>query len=218
MEIKFLGQSCFQIKGKKVTIVTDPFDPEAVGLKLPRLSAEIVTVSHHHSDHNNFSAISGTPQKSQPFVVDGPGEYEISEVRIIGITSFHDKQQGKNRGKNTIYNIELEGLRITHLGDLGHKLTEEQIEEIGSTDILLIPVGGTYTLGPEEAAEVVSQLSPSIIIPMHYQLPGLKIELLPPEKFLKVLGLENISPLPKLVIKGENLPEEKEVVILNARS
>lgn len=218
MEIKFFGHSCFQIKGKKTTVITDPFDPAFVGLKIPRLSAEIVTISHDHPDHNNFSAVSGTSRRKEPFVVDGPGEYEIDEVKIFGISSFHDGQQGKDRGKNTIYTIEMEGLRVVHLGDLGHKLTEEQVEELGMTDILLVPVGGTYTLGPEEAVEVVSQLSPSIIIPMHYRLPKLKFELLPPDDFLKALGVEKVSPLPKLTIKGENLPEEKEVVILNVRN
>ncbi|MGB9911036.1 MAG: MBL fold metallo-hydrolase [Microgenomates group bacterium] len=217
MEIQFFGHSCFRLKFKKEIVVTDPFDSQVTGLKLPKINADIVTVSHQHQDHNNFSAILGTPQRPEPFLISGPGEYEIGEIRIIGISSFHDKKKGKERGKNTIYLFESEGLRLVHLGDLGEKLTEEQLEELEGSDIVFVPVGGKYTLSPQEAKEVITQINPSIVIPMHYALPGMKFDLEKVEDFLEIMGIEKPSFLPKLIIKGENLPEEREVIVLNAR-
>ena len=169
MKITWHGQSCFKIAIKDVTLVTDPFGKD-IGLKPPHFEADIVTVSHDHHDHNNVSALRGTP-----FVVDGPGEYELKGVAISGISSFHDNKEGQERGKNTIFIIEAEEMRICHLGDLGEKkLTDNQLEEIGDIDILMIPVGGVYTIDSEEAAGIISQIEPRIVIPMHYKIPGLK--------------------------------------------
>ncbi len=214
MQIIWRGQSCFQIafqrgKNNLVNVIIDPFD-EGIGLRIPKLEADIVLISHNHPDHNNIKAISGNP-----FFIDGPGEYEIKEVFIQGIAGFHDDSQGKERGETTIYIIEAEGMRICHLGDLGQKeLSPEQAEEIGEIDILMLPIGGVYTISAKEAVSVMSQIEPKIIIPMHYLIPKLKIKLEGIDKFLKITGLKKIEPLPKLSIKKKDLSEEEAKIIV----
>ncbi len=211
MDIKWLGHSCFLLKGNKVTLVCDPFSAE-VGLKVPNVQADIITVTHDHFDHNNVAAISG-----QPFIVKGPGEYEVKEVFINGIPSFHDASGGKERGENTIYVIEIDGFRICHLGDLGHKLTDAQLSAIENIDVLLIPVGGKVTLNAKEASEVVEQIEPRIVVPMHYNVKGLRMEgLAGVEEFAKEMGVKEIKPQTTLKLKHDQLPQDKtEVVILS---
>src|SRR3989344_3237556 len=188
MEITYLGHSCFKLKGKTASAVTDPY--------LTKCDADVVTVSHGHDDHNQISKEGGTP-----FVIDGSGEYEVKGVSVIGVASWHDDQAGAKRGPNIIYVIEIDGLRVCHLGDLGHKLSDAQLEEIGSVDIVLVPVGGEYTLDAKQASDVVKQLDPWITIPMHYQQPGLDSarfgKLTGVEMFLKEMGKE-VTPIPKL--------------------
>lgn len=220
MQIIWHGQSCFQIlasrgKNNQVSIVTDPFSPET-GLKVPDLEADILLVSHQHSDHNNVKAVSASPGASPIFLINGPGEYEAKNVFLEGIASFHDNCQGKERGENTIYTIEVEDLKICHLGDLGQKeLTDEQLEKIGEVDILMIPVGGIYTISAREAPKILEQLEPKITIPMHYAIPKLKIKLEALDKFLKVFGIKNLEPIKKLSIKKKDLsPEEAKIVVL----
>lgn len=215
MDIYWYGQACFKIKGKTAAVVIDPFDPQMLGLKLPKdLEATVVLSTHSHGDHSNFAAVSG-----HPTVVTGPGEFEISGVSINGIDSFHDNSQGSERGHNTIYHIFMDGINIVHLGDLGHILSDEQVSAIDTTaDILMIPVGGVYTIDAKTAAKVVAQLEPKIVIPMHYSIPGLKVELQGLEEFLKEMGAENISPQTKLSISKDKLPEETTVVILEKNS
>ncbi len=212
MDITFLGHASFRLKGRTASLVTDPFDPQMVGLKFPKVSADIVTVSHEHKDHNQVDLV-----KDVKKAVSGPGEYEINEVSIIGLSSYHDDKKGKLRGKNTIYVIEMDGLRIVHLGDLGHKLSEKVLEQIGDVDILMIPVGAEYTLGPTETAEVVRSIEPKIVIPMHYQRPNLNPEtfgkLAPVDSFLAQMGLPS-ERTNKLSIKAETIGEEQKVVIL----
>ena len=211
MTISWYGHSCFKItnQGGRLTIITDPFD-KSIGLNPPRGNADIVTISHDHYDHNNIQAISG-----HPFVVDGPGEYEIKEVKIIGCLSYHDKKQGQEKGLNTIYLMEVDKIRICHLGDLGQeRLTEKQLEAVGQVDILIIPVGGAYTIGPAEAVKVVEQTEPHLIIPMHYKLPGLKIKLAGLADFLKEMGLDKKMAVDKLTLKKKDLiGKEMEVVV-----
>lgn len=207
MIITWYGQSCFKITGKDITVVTDPFDAK-IGIKLPRLESDIVTVTHHHYDHNNTGAVKGDPE-----IVDGPGEYSIKGVEIKGIMSFHDKNLGKERGINTVYTITVDEIKICHLGDLGQILTDEQIEEIGNVDILLVPVGGVYTIDTQDAVEVVNQIEPRMVIPMHYKVEGLNVGLDKVDKFVKEMGATRREP--KLNIKKKELPsEETEVVIL----
>jgi len=212
MYITWLGQSCFKLQDKigsdGVTLVTDPYSDD-IGLKMPRFEADIVTVSHSHHDHNNIGALRGNP-----FIIDTAGEYETRGVFVEGVEAWHDAAEGKERGKNIIYRIEMEDISITHLGDLGHILDAKQLEKLEGTDILLIPVGGKYTINAAKAVEVISQIEPRIIIPMHYKVPGLKIDLDGVEKFIKELGLKPRQE-EKLKISKKDLPqEEMELVVL----
>ncbi len=213
MDITPLGLSSFKIRGKNATIVVDPFDSGFVGLKFPKkVEADIVTVSHDHKDHNAASQVEGTP-----FVVHGPGEYEIKGVSVIGVSSFHDSEKGEKRGHNTIFRIEVDGVAILHLGDLGHALSSEEVESLDGVDVLMIPVGGTATIDAQTAATIVKELEPSIVIPMHYAVSGLSSNfpaLTPVSAFLKEMGIESIPPLPKLAVSKDKLPEQMQVVVL----
>lgn len=220
MDIYWLGQACFKVKGKTITVIIDPYNSEFTGLKLPKdLSAEVCLSTHDHNDHNNTQSVAASPSGVPPMVFSEPGEYEVGGVVITGIDSFHDNSQGSQRGKNIIFHMLFDNLNIVHLGDLGQQiLTEAQIAQIGETDILLIPVGSVYTIDAKAAAAIVSQLEPKIIIPMHYKIEGLKFELEGVENFLKEMGAEGIQPQPKLSISREKLPEEPQVVVLTWRS
>ena len=215
MEITYLGHSSFKLKGKSAILVTDPFNASQVGLTYKGVSADIVTISHQHEDHNQFENVSGYKR-----VVDGPGEYEISEVSIIGMPSYHDDKKGKIRGKNIIFIIEMDGLRIAHLGDLGYKLSESELESLGSIDILMIPVGGEYTIGFSQAAEITRSIEPYLIFPMHYQTHGLKkdnfAKLEPIEPFLSDLGIP-VERTDKLTVKKESLADEQKVVVFERK-
>lgn len=204
MKITWHGQSCFKIRTKKTTLITDPFSKET-GIKPPHYKGDIVTVSHGHSDHNNVSAIKG-----DPFLIEDPGEYDLKGITINGVASFHDSKQGKERGSNTIFVIETEDIKICHLGDLGQKeLTNEQLEGIGDIDILMIPVGGVYTIGAEKAMHIINQIEPEIVIPMHYKIPKLKIQIKPVDDFLKEIG-KKPEKVDELTIKAKDIPKQKE--------
>ncbi len=207
MDITSFGQSSFKIKGKTATLVTDPFDSPFTGLKFPKhIEANIVTVSHSHEDHNATAQIEGNP-----FIVAGPGEYEIKGVGIVGISSHHDSEK---KELNTIYRIEMDDLSIVHLGDLGRMLTSDEVDELNGVDILMIPVGGTYTIDASQAAKLVSEIEPSIIIPMHYLRPGLKFDLAPVSAFLKEMAQETVTAQPKLIVSKAKLPEQKQIIVL----
>ena len=212
MDIIWYGQACFKLKGKNASVIIDPYDPDFTGLKLPKhLEADIVLKTHDHKDHSYVSAVAG-----DPMVFQGSGEYEVKGVVISGISSFHDNNSGTDRGLNTIYNVTIDGLSVVHLGDLGQDvLLEDQTQEIDA-DILLIPVGSVYTIDAKSAAGIVAQLEPKIIIPMHFGgIEGLKFPLDGVEKFLKEMGVEGMSAVPKLSITKDKLPEEPTVVVLS---
>ncbi len=209
MVITWYGQSCFKIQSGETVVFSDPFNKE-VGLVPPRSQAHIVTISHHHYDHDNSESLS-----SNPLIIDGAGEYEAMGVNIKGIFSFHDNQEGKERGINIIYVIEIEGIKICHLGDLGQKkLTGEQLEKIGEVDILIIPVGGSVTIDGEEAVDIINQIEPKIVIPMHYKISGLNVKIDGAEAFLKEMGAGKKEALDKLTLKKKDLPQETEVVVM----
>ena len=219
MQIIWKGQSCFQItaqngKNGQVFLVIDPFD-EQVDLKVPKLEADILLVTHSHYDHNNRGAVF-SPQPNQfPFVIDGPGEYDIKGVFVQGIHSWHDDKEGKERGENTIYTIDTEELKLCHLGDLGQKeLSEKQINSIGDVDILMIPVGGNYTIDAKIAAAIIAQIEPKIVIPMHYQLPKIKIKIDDVDKFLKTMGVKTTESLNKLSVKKKDLATEGTKIVV----
>jgi len=180
------------------------------GVIYVRRNGKPVWCGNCHHDHNNVKAVSGNP-----FLIQGAGEYEAKGVYIQGVDSAHDASQGKERGQNTIYTIEVEDLRICHLGDLGQKeLTPEQVEKIGEVDILMIPVGGVYTISAKEAVKIMSQIEPNIVIPMHYQIPKLRIGLEGLDKFLKTMGIKKIESLPKLSIKKKDISSEEAKIIV----
>ncbi len=214
MDITYLGHASFRIRGKSASVVTDPFDPDMIGLKFPKhVEADIVTVSHEHKDHNSVSQIEGSP-----FVIHGPGEYEIKGIGVVGTSSFHDDKKGAERGKNTIYRIEVDGVSIVHLGDLGHILSADQVDELDGVNILMVPVGGFYTISASQAVQVINDIDPSIVIPMHYGRPDMQgkglSQLAPCSVFLKEIGKESVIPQPKLVISKDKLPAEMQVVVL----
>ena len=213
MKIAWYGQACFRLilktkNGDKITIITDPFSKE-IGLTPPRGSADIVTVSHDHYDHNNVKVISG-----DPFLIEGPGEYDVKGVLIKGVYSFHDNSQGEERGINTIYVIEGEEMKICYLGDLGQReLSSSQLDKIGDIDILMIPVGGIYTINGSEAVQIINQIEPKIVIPMHYKIPKLKIKLNNIDKFLEEIGAKK-ETMEEFSVQKKDLPEEEMKVIV----
>ncbi|TET26727.1 MAG: lactamase [Dehalococcoidia bacterium] len=209
MDISWLGHSCFKIKGKRATVITDPFPPD-LGYSLGKPTADIVTVSHQHPSHSYIQGIGG-----QPRAVSGPGEYEISGVLITGIATFHDQEGGKKRGKNTVYLMEIDEVMVCHLGDLGHVLTSGQVEEISNVDVLLLPVGGVSTISAPLAAEVVRQLEPKAVVPMHYKTPALNWKLEPVSEFLKEIGVKGVSSQPKLSVTRSSLPTSTQVFLLD---
>jgi len=209
MDISWLGHSCFRVRGSHATVITDPYAP-GLGYSLGKPTARIVTVSHQHEGHSYVQGIGGEPRQ-----VTGPGEYEISGVLIIGIATFHDAEKGKKRGRNTVYVMQIDEVSVCHLGDLGHLLTAEQVEEIGDVDVLLLPVGGVSTIDASMAAKVVRQLEPKVVIPMHYKTQALSWELEPVERFLKEIGVEQITPQPKLSVTRSSLPVSTQVFLLD---
>jgi L-ascorbate metabolism protein UlaG (beta-lactamase superfamily) len=177
---------------------------------MPSLEADIVLSTHDHEDHNNIKGIKGSA-----FLITGPGEYEVKGVSVQGISSFHDNVEGKERGKNTIYTIEAEGIRVCHLGDLGQvELSSEQIDQIGNIDVLLVPVGGVYTIDAKGAAKIVSQIEPRMVVPMHYFLPNLRFKLEKVDAFLREMGVKSAESQAKLTLKLKDLTSEETKVIL----
>ena len=208
MDITWLGLSCFRIRGSQAVIITDPFPP-GLGYTLGKQAADIVTVSHQHPSHCYDQGIN-----SEHRLVKSPGEYEISGVLILGINTYHDSVKGQSRGKNTIYLMEIDGVNVLHLGDLGHVLNDEQAEEIGKVEVLLLPVGGASTINAAMAAEVIRKLEPKVVVPMHYRTEKGSPDLEPVENFLKEMGQAKVEPRPKLTISRNSLPLTTEVVVL----
>ena len=208
MEITWLGHSSFFIKGKEKSVITDPCHPD-FGYPLNKLQADIVTISHFHPGHNCLEGITNGPKQ-----IKGPGEYEIGKVFVTGIATFHDTEKGGIRGKNTIYVIEIDGINLCHLGDLGHPLSSRLLEEVGPVDILFLPVGETSTISVDIAAEIVKQLNPRIVIPMHYKTQAYG-NLQPIDKFLRVMGIHETETKPKLSLTRSTLPTSMQIVVLD---
>lgn len=186
----------------------DPFSKD-IGLRPPRIKDDLVLVTHQHYDHNNIENIN-----PEAMVIDGPGEYEKRGIYVRGIPSYHDKQQGKERGLNTMYIIKAEDIRVCHMGDFGQdKFDEHQLNEIGEVDILMIPVGGKYTIDYKEAVDAISNIEPKVIMPMHYKIKDLKADIDSEDKFVKELGLTP-EKVDKFRIAKKNLPTEKMKLIL----
>lgn len=211
-EINWLGRNCFRIRAREATIVTDPYT-KRLGYDFGKPQASIVTVSRHGEGYNYLESVKGEPK-----VLTGPGEYEVNDVFITGIGTYADAQNGKQRGKNTVYIYELEGMVMCHLGALGHTLTPEQREQMSNIDVLFIPVGGNTTLNATQASEVISSIEPHIVIPMHYKTEELDHDLETLEKFAKEMGIGDVTPQEKLNLRSSDLPEGTKVVILDYKS
>jgi L-ascorbate metabolism protein UlaG (beta-lactamase superfamily) len=210
MQITWYGHSCFRMRGKSGTVVADPYGPD-IGYKLPRIRADIVTVSHDHPDHANVKALRG-----KPTIISGPGEYEIKGIFVIGIPAYSRGTAKAPAVQNTVYLLDFEGVTVCHLGDLRRVPTQSQVEELGDVDVLLIPVGDGTTLGAAKASEVISLLEPSIVIPMHYKTELLRgLELAPVDQFLKEMGVKEIAPQDELKITRGGLPSETQVMVMS---
>ncbi|HET7419597.1 MAG TPA: MBL fold metallo-hydrolase [Candidatus Dormibacteraeota bacterium] len=213
MDVTWLGHGCFRLRGRGAAVVTDPYPP-AIGLRLSRMDAEVVTVSHEHDNHNFTQVV-----REGAYEIHGPGEYEVAGVSVIGIPTYHDETKGSRHGRNTVYLIEIDEVRVCHLGDLGHKLEDAEAEAVATPDVLLVPIGGHSAINGAQAAEVVRQLEPRYVVPMHYAIPGLKLQLDPIDRFLKEMGVASTEPQPKLSVQKSSVTEyETKVVVLEPRA
>ncbi|MGH2520929.1 MAG: MBL fold metallo-hydrolase [Anaerolineales bacterium] len=218
MELTWYGHSCFRMMERGMAaVVTDPYD-DSIGYPTLRLKADIVTISHEAPGHNNLDAVKG---EARP--ITGPGEYEVGGVFITGISTTRaaggKKKSDEANGKyNTLYLFDFEGLTVCHLGDLDHVPTQAQIEALGSVSVALVPVGGGGGLNAAQAAEVISLIEPSIVVPMHYRTDASMIKLDPVSKFLKEMGLGTLKPEPSLKLTKSSLPDETHVVLLDYKA
>lgn len=210
MKIQWLGHSCFLLTSDNDTrIVTDPFDG-SVGYRLPEVAADAVTTSHDHYDHNYVKAVKGWHMHLKE-----PGSYAVGDVKVLGVPAFHDDAGGSKRGRNVIFRFEIDGIAVCHLGDLGHRLAPQQVAAIGPVDVLLIPVGGKYTLDARGAAEVVAQLKPKVVIPMHYSTKLLKFDIANADAFLAAMGNARKAGSTEIVLSRDNLDAMAGTVVLD---
>jgi L-ascorbate metabolism protein UlaG (beta-lactamase superfamily) len=207
-EIRWFGHNCFRIRAREATVIIDPVGKKT-GYQMSKQTADVVLLSHEHEGHANLNGVKAGYQ-----VVRGPGEYEMHDVFITGIRTYHDAENGKVNGYNTAYLIEVEGMSFCHLGDLGHALKDEQLEALNSCDVLMIPVGGGTVISTEVAAEMIGQLEPKVVLPMQYateigdkKLGGL-------EPFCKALGVPVPTPEEKLTLRSSDLTETMRLVTL----
>ena len=212
MDLTWLGHACFRLRGREGVVVTDPPDPKS-GHAIPKTEAHLVTMSHDHPGHASLRSVGG-----EPVVLTGPGEYEVQEILVTGIPSFHDEKKGAERGRNTVFAIRLDDLVVCHLGDLGHALSATDLEKLGQVDVCLVPIGGADTnLSAAMAADVVHQLEPKVVVPMGYD-PEAEKKDTPFERLLHELGVKELTPVPKLSVTRSSLPAELQVVALDSRA
>lgn len=214
MDITWYGLSCFRIREGGVTVVCDPFD-KSIGLQLPKVRADIVTISHDRPGHNAVDRLTGEPK-----VLRGPGEYEVNNVFVTGATTYHRKQADAPLERNVVFFFDFGDITVGHLGDLGEVPSQSEIEElnVGDVDVLMVPVGGGEILDPTRAVEVIGMFEPRLVVPMHYRLPGLNApwaeQLEPVDRFLRELGVSTPESQETLKISKSSLPEETQVAIL----
>lgn len=219
MEITWFGHSCFRLMERGLaSVVTDPYD-DSLGYPSLKLKGDIVTVSHAAPGHSHLDAVKGEKR-----ALTGPGEYEIGGVFITGIPTRRSEVGDKKKGKsaeaktNTVYVFDYDGFTVCHLGDLDHVPTQSQIEALGAVDVALVPVGGGGGLNAAQAAEVVSLIEPSLVVPMHYRTGGGSSSLDSVDKFLKEMGLSAVKTEPLLKVSKSGLPDETHVILLEAKS
>lgn len=206
-EIRWLGHNCVRIRAKEATIIADPLTNK-FGFPISKQTADIVTVSHDHAGHSNLDMV-----KPEYKTINGPGEYEIDDVFVTGIQTWHDNEKGSKLGRNTMYLYEAEGLTFCHLGDLGHSLTADQVDEMPDIDILMIPAGSKH-LSLETAAEIVALIEPKVVIPIQYRSGMGDPSLEPLEPFARAIGADIPEPEDKFAIKASELGENMRLVVL----
>jgi L-ascorbate metabolism protein UlaG (beta-lactamase superfamily) len=215
VEITYFGLNAVRLRGREATVMIDPYEPK-LGLSPVRLNVQIVIFTHDDPTHFSLQGLSG-----EPHVVSGAGEFEIKGVAMTGTQMYHDAKKGAERGKNFAYTVEIDDLRICHLGHLGHSLSEDQLEGIGSKiDVLFVPIGGGSHINSAQATEIVNQIEPKLVIPISYKLPGLTLlaqNLEGLEKFAKEMGATDLTPQPKLQISTTPSVDETKLLILEPR-
>lgn len=210
MKLKWFGHACFKLTSQQgLSVITDPFD-RSVGYDLSGESADVVTVSHDHYDHNYVEGVEGTPQ-----IINKPGVFHVKDMVIKGVKTYHDEAEGAKRGGNIIFNITMDDINICHLGDLGHVLSRQQVEDIGRVDVLLVPVGGTYTIDKTEAMEVVWAVKPNVVVPMHYKTDALSFEIDAVDPFLEIVGSHQRIDGNEIELDKKTLPTGGRVIVLN---
>jgi L-ascorbate metabolism protein UlaG (beta-lactamase superfamily) len=214
MKIKWYGHAAFLITSDQgMKIITDPYESGAFGGQLTygqiKDQADIVIISHDHADHNDIKSLPGSPE-----IVKGSGSKSVQGISIKGISTYHDSSKGSERGDNTIFTLSLDGMKICHLGDLGHILSEKELAEIGPVDLLLIPVGGYFTIDPKEATRVAEQIKPKILIPMHFKTKKCGFPIAPVEDFLKGKSNPKRPKASEVALEKRGLPQQMEVLVL----
>ncbi|MHB1315819.1 MAG: MBL fold metallo-hydrolase [Christensenellales bacterium] len=200
MKIKWLGHSCFLLTAEdKTKVLLDPFD-ETVGYAVPAESADIVLTSHDHFDHGYVKAVKGSYH-----LINKPGDYTVKNIQIHGMATKHDDKNGSLRGNNIVFKVIIDGVQICHMGDIGHVLDPKQLLEIGKVDVLLIPVGGVFTVDAVQAKNIVEDINPRLVIPMHYKTEACTFKIAGAESFIKILGWDTIYPSKEIEVMNEAL-------------
>lgn len=209
--LRWHGHSCFELRDS-ATVITDPHDGKSIGIPAPSLRGDVVLVSHDHFDHNCVRQVKG----SEISVIKEPLMTVERGVRVQGIETYHDTAKGSKRGRNIVFKVEMDGMTLCHLGDLGHMLDDSQLEEVGTPDILLIPVGNTFTLDVQSAIDLAKRISPKVIVPMHYRVGGLSLSIRPVDDFLGGFTESEIVRVGnEIEFKPEDLPESTEVWVFS---
>lgn len=210
MKIQWFGHACFLLESETgAKVLTDPFD-DSVGYPMPDVAVDIVTVSHHHHDHNYTASIKG-----EPTIIDGVGDYSVGNIPIHGYLTYHDDVIGEKRGENTLYTIDMDGMRICHCGDLGHKLDMVKLHNIMPVDVLMVPVGGTFTIDAAQASKLVEDIKPRLTIPMHFKTRALSFPLDPVDRFLRIMGNSQRIDSNQIEIDKDHWEEVPPVVVLD---
>lgn len=210
MKIQWLGHSCFLLTAEDGTrVLNDPFNPE-IGYPAPAVEAEIVTTSHQHDDHNYTKVVKG-----KFTVVSSAGKHTVKGIEILGVPTFHDEAGGSKRGMNLVFRIAIDGIAVVHCGDLGHPLTAEQAQLLGPVDVLLLPVGGYYTIDHIEARQVMDALKPRLTVPMHFKTPSINFPIQPVEPFLALVGGGMRAGTMAIEVDQASLAQEPKIVVLD---
>lgn len=210
MKIQWFGHACFYLTSSDgVRVLTDPFDP-SVGYPMPSVEADIVTNSHQHADHNYNKAVRGAFK-----LIDRAGKYSEKGVDIVGVDTFHDAEGGTKRGKNLVFRFSMDGLNVVHCGDLGHALTPEQVQAIGAVDVLIVPVGGFYTIDAQVAKSVVDALHPTLTVPMHFKTPVMNFPITTVDPFVELMGRVQQAGSTEIEVTRESLAKQAGVMVLD---